>query len=224
MCRTPLLPHPSSLCSISLQTLPLGQMLPDSVLPLTSLLDLSLSALGFFWYHSWGHLCVSASMLAQPRDVTELIPWVTLHQERSRVDLAGSGFLLTLSSMSFSELLYHLVCRISKGVEEWRQGMQKSSTVFGTQQIFSKGQPLWWQDCRQQSEDMEWLGRGSSFSWNPPLCSLPLCPTRNLPWMSELNFLWHFPFSFLPINGNWSIKSHALPTAFITAFWRNVGI
>lgn len=125
MCRTPLLPHPSSLCSISLQTLPLGQMLPDSVLPLTSLLDLSLSALGFFWCHSWGHLCVSASMLAQPRDVTELTPWVTLHQERSRVDLAGSGFLLTLSSVSFSELLHHLVCRISKGVEEWRQGMQK---------------------------------------------------------------------------------------------------
>lgn len=49
---------------------------------LISVLDLSLTDLGFSGVTS---LCkVSTQMLAQTRDVTELMPWATFHQERSR--------------------------------------------------------------------------------------------------------------------------------------------
>lgn len=136
--------------------------------------------------------------------------------------LAGSGFLPVLPSQSFSDLLFHLVFRIDKEVEEQRKSMQKLRHspwhIADTQQwpatLMARLQPAVW--------GHEVTLEGLQCLLKSPHGCIPLCPMRNLPWVSELNFLWHFPF--FSYNGKWSIKSCARPTAFITDLWRDVGI
>lgn len=136
--------------------------------------------------------------------------------------LAGSGFLPILPSLSFSDLLHHLVFRRGKEVEEQRKSMQKLRHspwhIADTQQWPA----TWWQDCRQQSEDMKWLWRGSNVSWSD-LIAVSLSAQWEI-CLGFQNWISSDIFPFFSYNGKWSIKSCAWPTAFITDLWRDVGI
>lgn len=115
-----------------------------------------------------------------------------------------------------------LLFRIGKEVEEQRKSMQKFRHspwhIADTQQwpatLMARLQTAVW--------GHEVTLEGLQCLLKSPHGCIPLCPMRNLPWVSELNFLWHFPF--FSYNGKWSIKSCARPTAFIMDLWRDVGI
>lgn len=135
--------------------------------------------------------------------------------------LAESGFLPILPSLSFSDLLRHLIFRIGKEVEEQRKSMQKlrHSTwhIADTQQwpatLMARLQTAVW--------GHEVTLEGLQCLLKSPHGSIPLCPVR-----FALRFRTEFPltFSLFSYNGKWSIKICARSTAFIMDLWRDVGI